>query len=119
MKKNWAVEKISARAKNSKKFREKFEKLCPVHGFWDETKYKRSHISVKSEILPEGRYEAKDRRRVLRTIYDKLLTEKFMTYIIRIWSIFFRIFFRFFFLKIFDFFENFSYVSFFRKFFQK
>ena len=37
-KKNCAVEKISARTKNSKKFREKFEKFCPVHGFWDETK---------------------------------------------------------------------------------
>ena len=34
----WAVEKISARAKNSKKFREKFEKFWPVHGFWDEAK---------------------------------------------------------------------------------
>ena len=32
-KKIWAVEKISARAKNSKKFREKFEKFWPVHGF--------------------------------------------------------------------------------------
>ena len=34
----WTVEKTSARAKNSKKIREKFEKFCPVHGFWDETK---------------------------------------------------------------------------------
>ena len=34
----WAVEKISARAKISKKIRKKFEKFCPVHGFWDETK---------------------------------------------------------------------------------
>ena len=26
------------RANNSKNFREKFEKVCPVYGFWDETK---------------------------------------------------------------------------------
>ena len=30
LEKNWAVEKISTRAKNSKNFREKFEKVWPV-----------------------------------------------------------------------------------------
>ena len=63
---------------------------------------------AQSDNHPANKYHFQTSTHDIRNV-----TEKFMTYIIRIWSKMFRNFFEFFYDFFSDFFENFSYVSFF------